>query len=150
MELASILLWIRGFFKKNKAIKISILILLYLIPLFFNLRSGWTFFLSQLFDISQIILITACNIFILYEYTKTQFSTDKILNLALYPETTKRDAEWLTLVKQGVKYEAIAIDYELSLGTVQNRLNKIYHIIETGDRIGFLSIYSNAEIIYKK
>ena len=73
-----------------------------------------------------------------------------MLNLAEYPETTDRDAKWLTLVQQGVKYEAIAIDYELTLGTVQNRLNKIYHLLETGDRIGFLSIYSNAEIVYKK
>ena len=81
---------------------------------------------------------------------KAQTSTDKILNIADYSETTERDAKWLTLVQQGVKYEAIAIDYELTLGTVQNRLNKIYHILETGDRIGFLSIYSNAEIVYKK
>ena len=81
---------------------------------------------------------------------QTQTVKDKVLNIADYPETTERDAKWLTLVQQGVKYEAIAIDYELTLGTVQNRLNKIYHILETGDRIGFLSIYSNAQIIYKK
>ena len=81
---------------------------------------------------------------------KTQTIKDKVLNLAEYPETTERDAKWLSLVQQGVKYEAIAIDYELTLGTVQNRLNKIYHILQTGDRIGFLSIYSNAKIIYKK
>lgn len=80
---------------------------------------------------------------------KSQTVRDKVLNVADYPETTERDAKWLSLVQQGVKYEAIAIDYDLTLGTVQNRLNKIYHILETGDRIGFLSIYSGAEIVYK-
>ena len=81
---------------------------------------------------------------------KSQSTEDKVLNVADYPETTKRDAQWLQLIQQGVKYEAIAIDFELTLGTVQNRLNKLYHILETGDRIGFLSIYSNAKIIYQK
>ena len=81
---------------------------------------------------------------------QSQPAKDKVLNIADYSETTERDAKWLSLVQQGVKYESIAIDYGLTLGTVQNRLNKIYHILETGDRIGFLSIYSNAQIIYKK
>lgn len=150
LELAAILLWIRGFFNCHKAIKISGMVLIYLIPVLLYLRFGWAYFAEQLLEILQILLITFCIIYIMYEYMKAQTTTDKILNIADYPETTERDAKWLTLVQQGVKYEAIAIDYELTLGTVQNRLNKIYHILETGDRIGFLSIYSNAKIIYKK
>ena len=150
LELAAILLWIRGFFNCHKAIKISGMVLIYLIPVLLYLRFGWAYFAEQLLEILQILLITFCIIYIMYEYMKAQTTTDKILNIADYSETTERDAKWLTLVQQGVKYEAIAIDYELTLGTVQNRLNKIYHILETGDRIGFLSIYSNAKIIYKK
>ena len=126
------------------------MVLIYLIPVLLYLRFGWAYFAEQLLEILQILLITFCIIYIMYEYMKAQTTTDKILNIADYSETTERDAKWLTLVQQGVKYEAIAIDYELTLGTVQNRLNKIYHILETGDRIGFLSIYSNAKIIYKK
>ena len=150
MELAALLLWIRGFFKTRRTLKILALALVYIIPLLFNLRLGWNTFAAQLFDILQIILITFSTIFILYEYLKTQSPKDKVLNIADYPETTERDAKWLELVQQGTKYEAIAIDYELTLGTVQNRLNKIYHILETGDRIGFLSIYANAKIVYQK
>lgn len=150
MELAALLLWIRGFFKTHKTLKILALVLIYVVPLLFGLRSGWKFFAAQIFDIVQIILITFCIIFILYEYMRVQTATDKVLNLADYAETTKRDAEWLMLVQQGVKYEAIAIDFELTLGTVQNRLNKLYHLLETGDRIGFLSIYANAKIVYQK
>ncbi|MCR5061890.1 MAG: hypothetical protein K6A89_01260 [Treponema sp.] len=152
LELAIVLLWVRGFFNYHKAIKIISLSLFYLITVLLYLRSGWAFFSKQLLDILQILLISFCIIFIIYEYMKAQSQNikDKILNIAEFPETTERDAKWLTLVQQGVKYEAIAIDYELTLGTVQNRLNKIYHILETGDRIGFLSIYSNTQIIYKK
>lgn len=150
MELAALLLWVRGFFKTHKTLKILALVLIYVVPLLFGLRSGWKFFATLLFDIVQIILITFCIFFILYEYMRAQTATDKVLNLADYSETTKRDAEWLTLVQQGTKYEAIAIDYELTLGTVQNRLNKLYHLLETGDRIGFLSIYANAKIVYQK
>ena len=150
MELAVLLLWIRGFFRCHKTLKFCGLLLLYLVPFFTGLRFGKVFFFNRVFDTIQIIPITLCIIYILFEYLKTQSSKDKVLNLADYPETTKRDADWLNLVQQGVKYEAIAIDYELTLGTVQNRLNKIYHLLETGDRIGFLSIYSNAKIIYQK
>ncbi len=150
LELAALLLWVRGFFKTHKTLKILALVLVYVVPLLFSLRSGWKLFAAQLFDIVQIILITFCIVFILYEYMRAQTVTDKVLNLADYAETTKRDAEWLALVQQGVKYEAIAIDFDLTLGTVQNRLNKLYHLLETGDRIGFLSIYSNAKIVYQK
>ncbi|MBO6101424.1 MAG: hypothetical protein J6P07_08875 [Spirochaetaceae bacterium] len=150
MELAVLLLWIRGFFKTHRTLKILALVFVYVIPLLFNLRLGWNIFAAQLFDIIQIILISSSTIFILYEYLKTQSPKDKVLNIADYSETTERDAKWLELVQQGTKYEAIAIDYELTLGTVQNRLNKIYHILETGDRIGFLSIYANAKIVYQK
>ena len=150
IELAALLLWVRGYFRCHKALKISSLLLLYLLPFFSGLRFGKEIFFNRIYDTIQIIPLTFCIIFILFEYLKAQGSKDKVLNLAEYPETTDRDAKWLTLVQQGVKYEAIAIDYELTLGTVQNRLNKIYHLLETGDRIGFLSIYSNAEIVYKK
>ena len=150
LELSALLLWIRGFFNCHKALKISVLVLFYLIPEFFCIRFGWEFFATRLFEILQIILVTFCIIFLLYEYMKSQTVKDKVLNIADYPDTTERDAKWLSLVQQGIKYEAIAIDFELTLGTVQNRLNKIYHILETGDRIGFLSIYSNAQIVYKK
>ena len=150
LELAAVLLWVRGFFNNHRRIKIFLLILVYLIPLLFQLKFNPKFFTNQLLDILQIILITFIIIFLIYEYMKTQTIKDKVLNLAEYPETTERDAKWLSLVQQGVKYEAIAIDYELTLGTVQNRLNKIYHILQTGDRIGFLSFYYNAKIIYKK
>ena len=151
LELSAVLLWVRGFFNRHKGIKITTLSLFYLITVLLYLRSGWTIFATQFLDILQILLISFCIIFIIYEYMKAQSQTvkDKVLNIAEYPETTERDAKWLTLVQQGVKYEAIAIDYELTLGTVQNRLNKIYHLLETGDRIGFLSIYSNAKIIYE-
>ena len=150
IELAALLLWVRGYFRCHKALKICGLLLLYLIPFFSGLRFGKEIFFNRIYDTIQIVPLTFCIIFILFEYLKAQGSKDKVLNLAEYPETTDRDAKWLTLVQQGVKYEAIAIDYELTLGTVQNRLNKIYHLLETGDRIGFLSIYSNAEIVYKK
>ncbi len=150
MELAVILLWIRGFFRSYKTLKICGILLLYFGPFFAGIRFGKEAFFNRVFYTIQIIPLTFCIIFILYEYMKTQGSKDKVLNIADFPETTKRDAQWLQLVQQGVKYEAIAIDFELTLGTVQNRLNKLYHILETGDRIGFLSIYSNAKIIYQK
>lgn len=143
------LLWIRGFFSKNKTLKIILLSVFFagipLSKLFFGLQ----IFLLQLFDAFQFSLLVSALIFFIYLHMKNKPVKDAVLNVAEYEGTSSRDAEWLKLIQQGVKYEAIAIDYELTLGTVQNRLNKLYHIMETGDRIGFLSMYSTAKIIYK-
>ncbi len=143
------LLWSRGFFSHQKTIKI-ILLSIFLTGIFLSkLTFGLKMFYFQLFNGFQFSILVSALIFFIYLHMKNQPVKDAVLNIADFEGTTSRDAEWLKLIQQGVKYEAIAIDYELTLGTVQNRLNKLYHIMETGDRIGFLSMYSTAKIIYK-
>ncbi|MBQ2081947.1 MAG: hypothetical protein II461_09295, partial [Treponema sp.] len=60
LELAVLILWIRGFFRTHKSLKIVGLILIYLVPMLFYTRLGWNEFSNQLLDILQIILVTSC------------------------------------------------------------------------------------------
>lgn len=149
IEISILLLYIRRFYNKHTKLKIATSVILALGIHCLYLFQGWNIFKVQTYNAILFLSLSAIFIVCFYEILKTKQSQNQVLNIANFPETTKRDAKWLCLVQQGVKYEAIAIDYDLNLGTVQNRLNKVYHIIETGDRIGFLSMYSNAKIIFQ-
>ena len=48
----------------------------------------------------------------------------------------------------GKKYEAIAIESGVTLGTVKNRIKVIFNELCVGDKQGFLNAYSDYEIHY--
>ena len=75
-------------------------------------------------------------------------TTNKKLDKKKYPDLKKRDAEWLAAIIQKTKYEAIAIDSSLSVGTVKNRFRIIFDELCVGDKQGFLNKYSDFEILY--
>jgi len=75
-------------------------------------------------------------------------NTIRRLDLKEYPDLKRRDAEWLYEIIRGNKYESIAIEAKMSLGSVKNRFKIIFDVLETGDRQGFLNKYSEYEICY--
>lgn len=75
-------------------------------------------------------------------------NSDNKLDIQKFPELKKRDAEWLVEILNGEKYEALAINYHMSLGSVKNRLKVIFDEIGVGDKQGFLNKYSDYEICY--
>lgn len=70
------------------------------------------------------------------------------LDIKEYPDLKKRDAEWLSEIILGNKYEMIAIESKMSLGSVKNRFKIIFDVLETGDKQGFLNKYSEYEICF--
>lgn len=74
--------------------------------------------------------------------------SNKKLDIQKYSELKKRDAEWLAQIVNGVKYDTLAIDYNMSLGSVKNRLRVIFDELKVGDKQGFLNKYSDFEICY--
>ena len=68
--------------------------------------------------------------------------------MKLYPELKQRDAEWLKAILKGEKYQYIAIEYKMSVGSVKNRFKYIFSILECGDRRGFITSYADYEIIF--
>lgn len=59
----------------------------------------------------------------------------------------ERDIEWLMLVLQGEKYQSIAARYDLSEGTVRNRLSTLYKQMNlAGGQNEFLRQYSDIEV----
>lgn len=75
-------------------------------------------------------------------------TSDHILDIKEYQKLNKRDAIWLSDILKKKKYEAIAIESNVTLGTVKNRFKVIFNELCVGDKQGFLNAYSDYEIHY--
>ncbi len=142
---------IRGFFLKNKNLKISIFAAIYVIsltiPVFYD-----NDFAEHLITKIAISFITLISLFFFSEYSKQtgskQATKDKILNIALFKGLDRSDMYLLQQVLDNKKYKEIAQSIHGSEGALRNKLSKIYKILEVGDRVGFLTIYSGYELVY--
>ena len=142
---------IRGFFLKNKKLKISIFAAIYVIclilPVFYDNDFG-----ENLITKIAISFITLISLFFFSEYSNQkgskQATKDKILNIALFKGLDRSDMYLLQQVLDNKKYKEIAQSIHGSEGALRNKLSKIYKILEVGDRVGFLTIYSGYELVY--
>ena len=145
---------IRGFFIKHQKIKIAIFASFYLacliIPVFYDAD-----FLDHLFTKLAISLVTIIALIFLLEYSRQVGSKQatatqqKILNIAKFKGLDRSDLYLLQQVLDNKKYKEIAHSIHGSEGALRNKLSKIYKVLEVGDRIGFLTIYSGYELIFE-
>lgn len=149
--LSVITLHARGIFNRHKKIRGIISLVIYFILILSELRFEKDIFFSYILEkIAYSFVLFLC-LFFLQVYIFDVFETNSlncILDLQKYPELKKRDAEWLVEILNGTKYEALAINYHMSLGSVKNRLKIIFGEIGIGDKQGFLNKYSDYEICY--
>lgn len=143
----------RGFYAKRKKIKIFFTIILYiviLIPLF--LLPPKEVIPEIIYNIIGYTFALICILVFASKWIQNEAllapEESKILELSKYPGLTKRDAEWLNKIKDGVKYHSLAIDYKMSDGTVKNRVRVIYNALQCGDRLGFMNFFSDYEICF--
>ena len=139
-------LYYRGLLKRQKALKITLLIIGGLTILLSNLRFGKIIFLETLED--KIICMLVCFlIFIFITLGRNQvFKTNPVLDLSLYKELTDRDKEWIELALSQEKYDNIARKYNLSPNYVKNRMRVIFKILGVPDRLALLASYSGFTI----
>lgn len=143
---------IRGFFLKNKKLKISIFAAFYIIslilPVFYDDN-----FIEHLITKIAISFVMIIAIFFLIEYARQrgsiQATKDKTLNIAYFKGLERSDMYLLEQVLDNKKYKEIAQNIHGSEGALRNKLSKIYKILEVGDRVGFLTIYSGYKLIYE-
>ena len=145
---------IRGVFRTKTLIKSMIVILVYLYELLISLHFGFKIFVeSSLLKLGYTFVLVLC----IYLYSEFHLSTvllelnDKnhILNLADYDGINRCDIDLLERVLRNKKYKEIAFELHGNPGTIRNRLNKLYDILGTGDRTGFILKYNGYKIIYQ-
>lgn len=144
---------IRGFFKKNKKLKYIIFIILYFLLCTTKIRFGYYVFIDYLIQTLGYSLVFAIILFFILEYfnqqikkADNQITQQNILDLSQFPELTARDKLWIHKVQSDAKYETIAKESNVSLGTMKNRMHQIFKIIDVPDRISFLAVYGGYTI----
>ena len=141
----------RGYFNKHAKIKNIIAIVIFSILILSEIRFGFNVFIPSLTNNLVFTFVYLASIYFIFPYTSIfaeKYDEEKTLDLKLYPELKQRDAEWLKAILKGEKYQYIAIEYKMSVGSVKNRFKYIFSIIECGDRRGFITSYADYEIIF--
>lgn len=149
--LSIITLYARGFFNKHKRTKNIIIVCIFLCLIFSETRFGRKIFLNCFIEKMAYFFVLFLCLFFFQVYTFDLFETKNsanTLDIKKFPELKKRDAEWLVEILNGEKYEALSINYHMSLGSVKNRLKVIFCEIGVGDKQGFLNKYSDYIICY--
>lgn len=144
-------LYARGFFNKNKKIKNIIVSTLYLGLILTEIRFKDEDLITIFLDKAAYTFVLLLFTFFIKAYLTNQFEALELhhkLDIKKYPNLTKRDAQWLIDILNRKKYQSIAIDEKLSIGTIKNRLRFIFDELCVGDKQGFISTYSDFEICY--
>ncbi len=148
--LAVLILDIRGY-NKNKYVFGIISTSIYIILVLSELRFGFSIFLQCVIEKLAYTFI----LFLLAFFGKVHITdllnsraSNKTLDIQNYPVLKRRDAEWLGKILNGEKYEAIAIESKMNIGSVKNRLMIIFKELGVGDKQGFLNKYSDYTISF--
>jgi len=144
-------LYARGHFNRNRKTKNIAAVVVFLALLLTQIRFGSEIFFTSLVCHIGYGFVFACCVFFIRAYLFDLFeeeSDKKKLNIQKYSELKKRDADWLVKIQKGEKYESIAIDEKMSVGSVKNRFKIIFDELGVGDRRGFFNKYSDYEIFY--
>ncbi len=144
---------VRGLFSKYKKSKISIFICIYLYEILIPLHFGISDFIE-----STILKIAYSFVIILSYFFISEFHISKVLvdintvhvlNLANFKGINRCDIDLLEKVLENKKYKEIASELRGNPGTIRNRLNKLYDILNVGDRTGFITRYYGYKIVYE-
>ena len=138
----------KGFYQKNNHIKTYATLLLYLALISLSLRFGLLCFINSIVYTLGYGLAFLVSIFFVVNFLKIVYDnkTARILDLSQYPELTLRDKEWLRDILDEKKYEEIANDSGITVGTLKNRMHQIFLVIGVEDRIQLLANYGGYEV----
>ena len=147
--LFSAILFSRGYYRKHRFLKTGLTVLFFFILFSLQLRFGIQAFCKSLFTLAWYSLNIFLILFFYYLYLRNQGKAriEKILNLSQFAELTERDKEWLRLVQKETKYDTIAATWNVTTGTVKNRMHFIFDVIGVSDRIGFMATYGGFDLI---
>lgn len=140
-------------FRTHKKLTLMIFIPVTLFEIFFQLTKGMEIFWIMTYQKLEIVFTVAISSFFFCQHQKQNtirdLTKDKVLNLAAFKGLERSDLYLLEDVMNNLKYKEIAKKINGSEGALRNKLSKIYKILEVGDKIGFLTIYSGYKLIYE-
>lgn len=138
----------KGAYKKHPHTKTAITLIFYMILVFFSLRLGILYFINSLVITLGYGLAFLTTVFFTVNFLKIVYvrRTARVWDLSQYEELTMRDKEWLKQILDEKKYDEIAKESGITVGTLKNRMHQIFNIIGIEDRISLLATYGGYEV----
>lgn len=142
-------LYCRGLLRRHPVVKALVSAAAFIFLTLLRLRFGTDEFLAWLPDnLTQIF--TFAVIFSLlhtgHELRKKAKPEPEVLRLSDYPELSDRDKEWIKLALDNTKYDTIAKEYDVTPGTVKNRMRAVYKILGVSDRLSMLVAFGKCQV----
>lgn len=137
-----------GYYKTHRIRKIALSIIFNMLLISFSARLGLSVCITSYiisFGYSLVILVIVfftTNFLHLVHVRKTA----RIWDLSKYPDLTQRDKEWLKQILDEKRYEEIASESGVTVGTLKNRMHQIFNVVGIEDRISLLATYSGYEV----
>ncbi|HPX27210.1 MAG TPA: hypothetical protein PLG87_10425, partial [Treponemataceae bacterium] len=136
-----------GFFRRNGKIKFVLFLILLIGSFLTQLRFGLKFTFVSFVNLSIVLILTAAALLLLDDEIKNfiiAYNT-KILKTSQYPDLNEKDKTYLKAILKGAKYETVAKENDVSLGSLKNRMTEIYRIISVADKTELLIKYTDCE-----
>ena len=137
-----------GYYKNYRIQKIAFSILFNMLLISFSARKGAmvcinSFIISFGYSLAILVIVFFTTNFLRLVHAR---KTARIWDLSKYPELTQRDKEWLKQILDEKRYEEIAAESGVTVGTLKNRMHQIFNVVGIDDRISLLSTYSGYEV----
>ena len=137
-----------GYFKNYRFLKIAASIVFNFILISTNARFGAevclnSYIVSLGYSLALLVTVFFTTNFLRLVHAK---KTARIWDLSKYPDLTQRDKEWLKQILDEKKYEEIADESGVTVGTLKNRMHQVYNVVGIEDRISLLATYSGYEV----
>ena len=139
---------LRGYYRKHTRIKIYLTLLTYAALILIDLRISFSQFIDSLIDSLGYLMSYALSLVFFVHFLKSthENAVNKIWDLSQYPELTERDKLWISQILKDKRYEDIAKESGITIGTLKNRMHQIFTIIGLPDRVSLLATYSGYQL----
>ena len=137
-----------GFYKNFRLLKIIVSIVFNFLLIGHSVYLGVDVFIQSLIVSLGYGLVFLVTLFFTANFLKIVHAkkTARIWDLSQFPELTQRDKEWLKQIIEEKRYEEIAKDSGVTVGTLKNRMHQIFNIVGIEDRISLLGTYGGYEV----
>ena len=137
-----------GFYRYRRPPKIIITITINYALIITNIRFGFDVLIKSLITTIGYTLVFFVTLFFSAGFFRFLYTMKhaRVWDLSQYPELTERDKEWLKQILEEKRYEEIAANSGITVGTLKNRMHQIFNIVGIDDRISLLATYGGYEV----
>ena len=137
-----------GFYKTHRFLKITFSIVFNMILIGLSARYGAlvcinSYIVSLGYSLAILVIVFFTTNFLRLVHVR---KTARIWDLSKYPDLTQRDKEWLKQILDEKKYEEIANDSGVTVGTLKNRMHQVYNVVGIEDRVSLIATYGGYEV----